>query len=121
LRDELEHTEGESFWLHVDAAWGGYLRSLDAADVSAFVSRNMTIHRGRYEKTLHLQWGYSEVTSAFLAFPQADSITVDPHKLGYVPYPCGVVAFRNDLVRQFITEAAPYISDAAPEDVQSRH
>lgn len=125
LRDDLERTEGESFWLHVDAAWGGYLRALfitpDAADVGAFVSRHMIIHRGRYEKTLHLQWGYSEVTSALLAFPQADSITVDPHKLGYVPYPCGVVAFRNDLVRQFITEEAPYISDASPEDVASRH
>ncbi len=129
LRKEMEQRDGQSFWLHVDAAWGGYLRSLfiapeDAApteDVSDFVSRNLTIERGRYKKELAMRWGYSEVTCAFLAFPRANSITVDPHKLGYMPYPCGVVAFRNDLVRQFLTEEAPYISDASPEEVHSHH
>lgn len=127
LREEFEQQDGQSFWLHVDAAWGGYLRSLfitpdaEPEGVGDFVSRELTIHRGHYQKTLDLRWGYSEVTSSFLALPQADSITVDPHKLGYVPYPCGVVAFRNDLVRQFLTEEAPYISDASPEDVRSHH
>src|SRR5205823_4904141 len=28
LREEIEQRDGQSFWLHVDAAWGGYLRSL---------------------------------------------------------------------------------------------
>ncbi len=28
LRDELEKTNNRSFWLHVDAAWGGYIRAL---------------------------------------------------------------------------------------------
>ncbi len=125
LRDEIEHAQGQSFWLHVDAAWGGYLRSLfsggEPEDLSDFVSREITLRRGHYEKTLSLRWGYSEVTQAFLSFPQADSITVDPHKLGYVPYPCGVAAFRNDMVRQFLTEEAPYISDASPEDTGSHH
>jgi hypothetical protein len=56
------------------------------------------------------------VLSAFLAFPRADSITVDPHKLGYVPYPCGVVAFRSDRVRQFLAEEAPYLASTAEGD-----
>ncbi|MEO8026112.1 MAG: pyridoxal-dependent decarboxylase [Bryobacteraceae bacterium] len=128
LREELEQRDGQSFWLHTDAAWGGYLRSLfitpesAAEDVGDFVSRDLTIRRGtNYEKTLTLRWGYSEVTSAFQAFPLADSITVDPHKLGYIPYPCGVVAFRNDLVRQFLTEEAPYISEASADEVRAHH
>ncbi len=97
LRERTESTSGESFWLHVDAAWGGYLRSIftsgDAPldthlrDVNEFVSRALTIARGRYEKLVHLRWGSRDVCAALLAFPRADSIAVDPHKLGYIPYP----------------------------------
>ncbi len=54
--------------------------------------------------------------SAFLAMSKADSITVDPHKMGYVPYPCGVVAFRNDRVRQFLAETAPYLASTIQPD-----
>jgi tyrosine decarboxylase len=56
------------------------------------------------------------VLSAFLAMSKADSITVDPHKMGYVPYPCGVVVFRNDRVRQFLAETAPYLASTIQPD-----
>jgi tyrosine decarboxylase len=155
LREEMTPALGESFWLHVDAAWGGYFRSLfvdgsgdartagavDAADAGAadteaadalgrrgaegvaeFVSRDLMLDRGRYSKHLHLKWGSPEVLAAFEAFPKAESIIVDPHKMGYVPYPCGVVAFRNDLVRQFSAEEIAYISSTQLEDVDThRH
>src|ERR1041384_164952 len=62
LRERTEKTSGESFWLHVDAAWGGYLRSIfrtgdvsletQLSEVNEFVSRPLTIARGRYEKTV---------------------------------------------------------------------
>jgi glutamate/tyrosine decarboxylase-like PLP-dependent enzyme len=125
LRGEVEATIGQSFWLHVDAAWAGYICSIfrgDALqDVNEFASRTLVIERGRYEKHVHMKWGYQDVCQAFLAFPQAESVTIDPHKMGYVPYPCGVAAFRNDLVRQFLTEEAPYISEVTPEAVQAHH
>lgn len=125
LREQSEANRGESFWLHVDAAWGGYLRTLFRPDaeiesVRAFVSRGLEIRVGRYHKRLQLDWGDRDVCAAFGAFPRAESITVDPHKLGYVPYPCGVAAYRNDLVRQFLTEEIPYISDVHFEDVDAR-
>ncbi|MDB4916640.1 MAG: Pyridoxal-dependent decarboxylase [Gemmatimonadetes bacterium] len=57
-----------------------------------------------------IQWPSRDVFSAFLAFSRADSITVDPHKMGFAPYPSGCVAFKNDRVRTFIQQRAPYIT-----------
>ena len=133
LRRRFETELNTSFWLHVDAAWGGYVRSLFVAGeaggekpphtlaehidaVSRFVSREVDLSDGTYSRVIPIQWGDQDVLSAFLAFPKADSITVDPHKLGYVPYPCGVAAFRNDRVRQFLAEVAPYLASTAESD-----
>lgn len=132
LRHELETEARLSFWLHVDAAWSGYLRSLfspgaaSLADhltaVREFVSRELDLSDGAYAKKVPIQWGDQDVLSAFLAMSKADSITVDPHKMGYVPYPCGVVAFRNDRVRQFLAETAPYLASAVqPEESRLDH
>lgn len=52
------------------------------------------------------------LVTAFLAFKNADSITIDPHKQGYMPYPCGVIAFKNDRIRHLITQEAPYITSS---------
>ncbi len=122
LRHEIEAESRTSFWIHVDAAWAGYLRSLFVPDRSSlaehietvreFVSRDVDLSDGAYSRRVNLQWGSQDVVSALLAFSKSDSITVDPHKMGYVPYPCGVVAFRNDRVRQFLAEPAPYLDSA---------
>jgi glutamate/tyrosine decarboxylase-like PLP-dependent enzyme len=119
---DLRESTNTNFWLHIDAAWGGYFRSLfsEPSGASEFVSRDLTVSRGHYSKHLQLKWGSPEVHDAFHAFHRADSITVDPHKMGYVPYPCGVVAYKNDLARQFATEEIPYISTAHLEDLDAR-
>jgi len=38
-----------------------------------------------------------------------DSITVDPHKAGYVPYPAGALCYRNIEQRNLVTLAAPIV------------
>ncbi|MFN0167994.1 MAG: pyridoxal phosphate-dependent decarboxylase family protein [Bryobacteraceae bacterium] len=137
FRRRLETGRGLSFWLHIDSAWAGYLRTLFVtrdhganpsesdfpariAEINQFASRRLLIRRGLYERSVDLRWGSREVCSAYLSFPKAESITIDPHKMGYVPYPCGVVAFRNDRIRHFLTQEAPYITVTTPEDVQSK-
>lgn len=82
------------------------------AATQEFVSEkvNISLNHQKHEKTL--TWGNPSIVSAFLAYKNADSITIDPHKLGYLPYPCGVVAFRHDRVRHFLMQRAPYITSS---------
>ncbi|MEO8140695.1 MAG: pyridoxal-dependent decarboxylase, partial [Gemmatimonadota bacterium] len=133
LRDECEREDNRSFWIHVDAAWGGYIRTLfsgvavhhlpHGAGLDAVCDeyvRALDLHE-RFEldsgiehpdvRTLEVRWNDRDTYAAFLAMPDADSTTVDPHKMGYVPYPAGVVAFRNGSVTEFVTQRAQYLSD----------
>jgi L-2,4-diaminobutyrate decarboxylase len=43
----------------------------------------------------------------------ADSITIDPHKLGFVPYPCSVILFRDRSDLESIAMDAPYVGSSA--------
>jgi tyrosine decarboxylase len=133
LRDTCERERNQSFWIHLDAAWGGYLRTLfqepagrkvplgsglDAACDEYIEALNL---HERFEldvgldqpdmRTLEVRWSERETYAAFLAMADADSTTVDPHKMGYVPYPAGVVAFKNGGVTEFVTQRAQYLSD----------
>jgi glutamate/tyrosine decarboxylase-like PLP-dependent enzyme len=138
LRSRFEREANQSFWLHVDAAWGGYIRSIFVSGggeratgrqtlmerieaANRFVARHLRLEHGKYSRDIDMRWGEKEVCSAFLAFPRAESITIDPHKMGYVPYPCGVIAFRNDRVRHFLTQEAPYITVTTQESVHMIH
>ncbi|KAH9842546.1 uncharacterized protein C8Q71DRAFT_699191 [Rhodofomes roseus] len=48
----------------------------------------------------------------------ADSITVDPHKSGYVPYPAGGLCYKDERSKYLITWTGPYI-DGGASDVES--
>ena len=122
LREEMWEKEGRSFWLHVDAAWGGYVTSLfrscdgrEIGDVSEFVTRRVEpwFESQRVAPSRELSWDKPGVEKAMRAIRLADSVTIDPHKMGYIPYPAGVVAFRSRLVTELIQQKAQYISDDA--------
>ncbi len=133
LRDECERERNQSFWLHVDAAWGGYLRSLftglaveqvphgaglpavcDAYVRALDMREQFEVDAGAGHpevRTLEVHWSDPETYAAFLAMPDGDSTTIDPHKMGYVPYPAGVVAFRDGGAAELVTQRAQYLSD----------
>lgn len=132
LRTELQQEQNTSFWLHADAAWGGYIatlfrpkseeRTANINDLCALyinmigASERVAIpyvgaKRKKETCVFNVAWSDPDVYKAFLALEDADSITVDPHKLGYMPYPCGVIAFRNAQVTDLVAQRAPYISD----------
>lgn len=95
---------GNDFGIHVDAAWGGYLTSIFRRPNGAFIPREEILEEFKYFPTEH-------VYAAFHALKDVDSITVDPHKLGYVPYSAGAFITRNSDVVDFISQKAAYVFD----------
>ena len=43
------------------------------------------------------------------ALRNADTVTSDPHKTGYVPYPAGGLSYRNGTMKNFVRLAAPEV------------
>lgn len=68
--------------IHVDAAYGGFFRSLKDTDL--------------IDGT---QWRLMQ---------EADSIVIDPHKHGLQPYGCGCVLFKDPSVGKFYKHDSPY-------------
>jgi glutamate/tyrosine decarboxylase-like PLP-dependent enzyme len=102
------------FWLHVDAAWGGYLPSLFRDDRGRLLGRE-GVHEGfRYFPS-------ERVYLATAALAEVDSVTVDPHKLGFVAYGAGALVVRNRRVLDLIQQEAPYVFTSPPADDERRY
>ena len=112
LRKEYEG-RGISFYLHVDAAYGGYTRSVLLNEYHAmmdFHELKQTLHdRGIINQ--EIDWPTREVYDAYRAMQEADSITVDPHKMGYVPYAAGGIVLKDKRVLDLISYYASYVFD----------
>ena len=107
VRDEVAN-EGLTFWHHCDAAFGGFFSSLlPKTDDGAFVPPE------DLDDDLAGPDGLvgPDNTKALTSLPETDSLTIDPHKFGYVPYPAGAVLFRDYHVRDAIAYKAPYLAD----------
>lgn len=47
--------------------------------------------------------------SALKALKNCDSITVDPHKSGYIQYPAGGLLYRDQRMRYLVTWTSPIV------------
>ena len=117
-RKTLEREYNRSFWLHIDGAWGGYLRSLFCGyDIPSYLplAEQAEICKKRInESTPNLSneqlWlADPEIFASLLSYSESDSITIDPHKQGYIPYSAGMVTFRNSVVTEHIKQDAHYV------------
>ncbi|MBW8367585.1 MAG: pyridoxal-dependent decarboxylase, partial [Arenimonas sp.] len=93
---------GLGFGVHVDAAWGGYLATLFRESDGSL--RPLQAMREEYR-----DFPATEVHAAFGALARADSITVDPHKLGYIPYGAGAFLCRDQRAMALLAEEADYV------------
>lgn len=110
LREKLAK-EGIYFYIHVDAAYGGYARSIfldennefiDYADIKEVYAKNNIF---KDENT----WLTEEVYKSFKAISGCESVTIDPHKMGYIPYSAGGVVIKDVRMRDMISYFATYV------------
>ena len=107
VRSELADA-GLTIWHHADAAFGGF-----------FTSMLPKTEEGDFEAAEDLDPSLAgpdgllptDDAEALTAVADTDSLTIDPHKFGYVPYPAGAVLFRDYHVRDAIAYKAPYLAD----------
>ena len=105
-------SHGMAFYLHADAAWGGYASSaLRSPDGSRLTFEDAT----RLQPSNAL-WPTRSVYQGFSALDRAEYVTVDPHKLGAVPFPAGAISFRDRRVRGLVSVDAPYLFHQGDSD-----
>ncbi|MBF0119665.1 MAG: tyrosine decarboxylase [Desulfobacterales bacterium] len=112
LRDKYAR-QGIGFYYHIDAAYGGYIRSMFIDESGAFMSLEQArkTAQKRYHITESASWPQEQVYEAYKAVPQADSVTIDCHKLGYIPYPAGAIVFKDKRILSIQTFHAAYVKD----------
>ncbi len=85
INDLLSIYSDLKIWHHVDAAYGGFFASLGADTGNTYLSKQIR------------------------ALAKVDSITMDPHKLAYIPYSCGAFLCRSPAKYHYSHIQAPYI------------
>lgn len=108
LQTEMRR-EGLTFYLHCDGAWGGYIRTL------FFDRQGQPVKTPSAIREVTNTWPSDETFESYSAVRHADSVTIDPHKLGYIPYPCGAIVFRHAAITELISTDAPYVFQGADD------
>lgn len=108
-------SRGLGFGVHVDGAWGGYLATIFRNADGSLRSREDVRKGFRAFPT-------ADVHAAFAALGRTDSVTVDPHKLGYLPYGAGAFICRDHRATALLAEPADYVfHEATPAGYMARY
>lgn len=80
----FDELKQRDIFIHADAAIGGYTLSIP------------------------------DIKKKMKGIEKCDSVTIDGHKLGFLPYPCGAIVFQHRGYKHQIYHEAPYLKDLAP-------
>lgn len=97
VEEILELKKKYKFHLHLDAAYGGYTRSVLLDEENGVQEYN------KVETILK-----KDVYQSLLSIKDADSVTIDPHKQGSLGYGCGAVLYKDENLKKSILNSAPY-------------
>ncbi|KAF4156924.1 hypothetical protein CNMCM6069_006220 [Aspergillus lentulus] len=114
IREELQNEYGLSFLVHADAAWGGYFATMLNPERESFDDRLGRSKEGQLVPSLCLK---KDTEEDLRKLNEVDSITIDPHKAGYVPYPAGSLLYRDGRMRYLVTWSSPYLSQGSSENI----
>lgn len=113
LTSELHN--GEQSFLFVLTAGSTMLGSVDNTRAVHKLRSNRKL-MGSAKSYLHVDAAFGGLVLPFLAKPigfgfdcGADSVIIDPHKMGGVPFGCGAILYRATLARH-VTISAPYLN-----------
>ena len=104
VRERARTELGMAFHLHSDACYGGYAAAVTwRADGTRRTAAEVRTATGT-------SWPSDDWMRAMTALAGADSVTIDPHKLGYVPYPAGAFLLRDRRARDLVAIDPPYLT-----------
>ncbi|MBE0639402.1 MAG: hypothetical protein IH598_12865 [Bacteroidales bacterium] len=112
-----KESEGYSFVIHIDGAYGGYFPAVfkQNAESDEFSTDEDILNYLR-EKRNNLFYCNNESTinnkwcEKIKAISKSDSIAIDPHKMGYIPYPAGSILFADTRMKDFISYEPSYLN-----------
>lgn len=118
MRNDFRKNHNFDFNIHCDAAWGGYVTAVIRKDYDLnwpeTENSDLQVNKSLKEEDLFIPYTKclplsKYVYDQYTHLRYSDSITIDPHKMGYVPYPAGTISYRNKEITNLVTYSAPYI------------
>lgn len=107
VRDDAARRLGMALHLHADACYGGYAATLTRdPDGRRLNGAEIRRHTGA-------SWPDDAWVASVNALADADSVSIDPHKLGFVPYPAGAFLLRDRRGRNLVSLDPPYLAPTA--------
>ena len=103
VRARAERELGVTFHVHSDACYGGYAASILSDSNGGRKSAK------QIRKDIEADFPSDELVASLDALSRADSISIDPHKLGYIPYPAGAILFQDRRARELVAIDPPYL------------
>ena len=111
VRARAERELGVTFHIHSDACYGGYAASLTRApDGSPHTAAEIRKVCGG------AHWPTDQWARSVRALESADSVSIDPHKLGYIPYPAGAFLLKDRRGRELVATDPPYLALATTNE-----
>ncbi|XP_015748257.1 PREDICTED: uncharacterized protein LOC107328056 [Acropora digitifera] len=100
LKDEFKK-QGLNFGVHADGAWGGYFCSMMRDPPHS--SDSPDTEQEGFVPEMYLS---TYVQKQLSALQYCDTVTIDPHKSGFCPYPAGAICYRDKVMNSFLQAGA---------------